>query len=193
MSRGAVTWLTAALVVTVACSCSDDDRPASGLEAGGFPDDYPRPEYDTAVVKVGGHEVTVEVADTAVKRRYGCMFLSELGDDRGMIFVYPKARFMSFWMRNTRIPLDILYLTDDGRIVNAHRDMLPLRDEPSYPSAPHQPVRFALELPGGWMDRHGVWLTHKVELPDELLSLEAEEDDVLLGNIPPLIGPDADR
>ena len=117
------------------------------------------------------------------------MYRSYIPDDTGMLFVFRDPREQNFWMRNTRIPLDILYLADDGRIRNAHPDMAPLRDEPSYPSI--APVRFALELPGGWLKRHGVWLKDRVTLPDALLHRESEEDDLVLGNIPVFLGDDA--
>lgn len=177
-------------VLMIAPACRKGTQPsASGLAVSGFPAEFPRPQYATMAIEVDGHPITVEVADTPEKRRYGCMFLSELPDDRGMIFVYPTPRRMGFWMRNTRIPLDILFLADDGAIVNAHMSMKPLSDTPSYPSA--GPVRFALELPGGWLKKHGVWVRKRVTLPPELLQSSAVDDEVYLDNIPDLIGPKA--
>lgn len=93
----------------------------------------------------GEHRFTVEVATTPVEQERGLMFRRSLAPDRGMVFPYSPAQQVAFWMRNTLIPLDIIYIRSDGtivRIVNAK----PL-DETPLPSA--EPVAMVLEIAGG--------------------------------------------
>lgn len=157
------------------------------MSGDGIPAEWPRPHYDTAEIRFGGETITVEIADTPARRAYGYMFVREVADGHGMIFIYPKNRpEMSFWMRNTRVPLDLLYLHDDGRIVNIHENMVPLRDSPGYASA--GPCRFVLELPGGWVKEHGVWMRDRVEFSQEIRDRVAEDDVFGRENIPDVLG-----
>ncbi len=90
---------------------------------------------------------------------------SELPEDRGMIFVFPKDRPLSFWMRNTIIPLDIAYIRSDGTIVSTYT-MAPLR-EVGYPSI--EPARFALEVRAGQFAKWGIAAGDQVVIPAELV------------------------
>jgi uncharacterized protein len=101
---------------------------------------------------VGGHAVRAEVADTPDTRAQGLMYRDSLGDDAGMLFVYPAPERASYWMENTRIPLSIAFVSEGGSIVRI-RDMKPL-DRTSVPSG--QPVLYALEMNQGWFARKGV-------------------------------------
>lgn len=185
-------WLAAGAalvcVVLIMTSCHDEPAPFGD---DGIPADWPRPQYDTAQLEFGGETITVELADTPERRAYGYMFVREVKPGHGMIFIYPEKRpGMSFWMRNTRVSLDLLYLDDDGRIVNIHQNMKPRSDEPGYPAA--GPCRFVLELPGGWIDEHGVWMKDRVRFSKEILELEAEDDVFGRENIPDVLGQAAD-
>jgi uncharacterized protein len=95
--------------------------------------------------KTGVHRFTVEVAATAEQQERGLMFRKSLAGDRGMIFPYEPAQEVAFWMKNTLIPLDIVYIRSDGtivRITNAEpMDITPL------PSG--EPVTAVLEIAGG--------------------------------------------
>ena len=78
-----------------------------------------------------------------------------------MLFIFPERAQQSFWMRNTKTPLDILYLADDGRIVRIHERTVPFSEQ-GLPS--DEPVRFVLEVPGGFSAEHGVRAGDRVEL-----------------------------
>ena len=82
------------------------------------------------------------------------MHRDSLEDGYGMLFIFEKDQVLSFWMKNTFIPLSIAYITSDGRIVDI-KDMYPL-DESSVVSS--RSVRYALEVPQGWFSRAGVHL-----------------------------------
>ncbi|HEX7885368.1 MAG TPA: DUF192 domain-containing protein [Phenylobacterium sp.] len=88
----------------------------------------------------------VEVADSDREREYGLMCRRRLAPDRGMLFLFSRSEPQMFWMRNTLIPLDIVYIGESGRVVSISRNVQPL-DESGAPSA--GPAKFVLELPAG--------------------------------------------
>jgi len=124
-------------------------------------------------VEVGGQRYRVEIADEQAERARGLMFRDELDDDAGMLFIWPHAAPRAFWMRNTRIALDIVYIGPDLDIVGWSLDTPPCRTRNcrSYPSG--QPAKYALEVNAGEMERLDVELG----------------DPVRFGNIPGFDGP----
>jgi len=109
-------------------------------------------------------EVSVEIADSEAERRQGLMGRTALAEDAGMLFVFRFEQPLSFWMRDTLIPLSIAYIDGDGRIIDL-QDMEALDDEPPhYASA--EPARYALEVNRGFFDENGVEVGDTVELPE---------------------------
>jgi uncharacterized membrane protein (UPF0127 family) len=96
--------------------------------------------------KGGDHVFTVEVVDTPESRAQGLMYRTTLAPDAGMLFDFKESREVSFWMRNTLIPLDMIFITTDGLIANIHVNAIP-HDPTGIPS--DGPVMFVLEIPGG--------------------------------------------
>jgi uncharacterized membrane protein (UPF0127 family) len=94
----------------------------------------------------------VELAETERQKQRGLMGRTELGENRGMLFVYDREQQLSFWMRDTLIPLSIAYIDAGGTIVDI-QDMEPL-DETSHPSA--APAKYALEVNQGFFEAHGI-------------------------------------
>ena len=92
------------------------------------------------------HRFRVEVARTPAEQAQGLMFRTELGPDEGMIFPSATPQFRSFWMRNTVIPLDLLFIGADGFVSNIAANAVPYSED-SIPSA--GPVVAVLELAGG--------------------------------------------
>ena len=106
---------------------------------------------DPAVLDVSGGFGTarfrVEVADDPEERARGLMFREVLGTREGMLFVYESEKpGIAFWMRNTLIPLDMIFADAAGRIVSVHANAVPLDETPVPAGAPAQ---FVLEIPGG--------------------------------------------
>ncbi|KSB91139.1 hypothetical protein AS593_05985 [Caulobacter vibrioides] len=95
----------------------------------------------------------VEIAATKAEQRKGLMFRKSLAPDRGMLFVYTKPQRAAFWMKNTLIPLDILYIGADGKILSMVRNARP-HDETPLPSG--GPVLGVLEIAGGRAGQLGV-------------------------------------
>ncbi|HSF57230.1 MAG TPA: DUF192 domain-containing protein [Candidatus Binatia bacterium] len=95
----------------------------------------------------------VEVADTPAKRELGLQYRRDLAADRGMIFLFPSESHHSFWMKNTPIPLDMIFISSDRKIVGIVEQAVPFStDSRSIPAA----SRFVLEINGGLARRHGI-------------------------------------
>jgi len=106
-------------------------------------------------IERGGQVIAVLKAEIAVspeERSKGLMHRKSLKDGRGMLFVFEKDEVLSFWMKNTSIPLSIAFIAANGKIIDI-KDMYPL-DTNSVLSS--RSVRYALETPQGWFFRAGV-------------------------------------
>jgi len=105
-------------------------------------------------VEIGGKRYTVEIADDDTERARGLMFRDTLADGTGMLFIHEAEEPQAYWMKNTRIPLDILYFDEGRKLVTQQRNVPPCSAGdacPSYPS--DQPARFVLELNAGEAER----------------------------------------
>ncbi len=105
-------------------------------------------------VELAGQRFTVELADDDAERARGLMFRDAMTEDRGMLFVHDTQEPQAYWMKNTRIALDILYFDNDRKLVAQQRDVPPcsLGDAcPSYPS--NAPARYVLELNAGQAEK----------------------------------------
>ena len=101
-------------------------------------------------VEVGGTRYAVEIADDDAERARGLMFRDTMAADRGMLFIHEHEQPLAYWMKNTKIPLDILYFDDERALVSQQRDVPPCtlgNGCPSYPS--EGPARYVLELNAG--------------------------------------------
>lgn len=100
-------------------------------------------------VEIGGKRFSVDIADTNQKQMLGLMYRDEMPVDHGMLFIFPKEAPRSFWMKNTRIALDIMYFDKDLKMVSASLDTQPCRVSrcPSYPSK--TAAMYVLELNAG--------------------------------------------
>jgi uncharacterized membrane protein (UPF0127 family) len=119
---------------------------AQGLES------FPRSELEL-VTATGRFKFKVEVATTPQQMAQGLMFRRSLEPDAGMLFDYGTTQPVSFWMRNTLIPLDMIFILGTGRIAGVHERAVPLSEQ-AIPSP--VPVRAVLEVNGGTAARLGV-------------------------------------
>jgi hypothetical protein len=113
------------------------------------------------VSKSGIHAFAVELATNDAERERGLMFRKELPDGQGMLFDFVHERPVSFWMHNTYIPLDMLFITADGRVLNIAENTEPLSDR-LIPSA--GPVRWVLEVIGGTAKKLGIAAGDRVDI-----------------------------
>ena len=117
--------------------------PASGLEL----------EQLTIETRTGPVNFTVEIADDEAERNRGLMYRESLADDRGMLFHFQQPEMASFWMRNTILSLDIIFIGPDGRILNIADHTTPYSEEP-IPAAGL--TRGVLELRAGRAEELGI-------------------------------------
>jgi uncharacterized protein len=106
------------------------------------------------------HRFTVEVASTAEQQAMGLMYRNKLAPDRGMVFPFDPPREASFWMRNTLIPLDMIFVRADGTIANIAENTVPYSEEPVYSDGP---VKAVLEIAGGRSAELGIKPGDKVK------------------------------
>ncbi len=97
-------------------------------------------------------EIRVEVAKTSEERTQGLMGRKHLGESEGMLFIFEREDYHSFWMKNTLIPLSIAFIDKEGRILKIS-DMKPMTLESHDPP---QPILYALEMNKGWFSSHGI-------------------------------------
>jgi uncharacterized membrane protein (UPF0127 family) len=107
--------------------------------------------------------VRVELARTAEEKARGLMYRKNLNDGTGMLFIFDQDEILSFWMKNTYIPLSIAYIAKDGRILEI-RNMRPHDETPVRSS---RSARYALEVPQGWFSRAGI-------APGDILALDED-------------------
>lgn len=108
------------------------------------------------------HKFELEIAKSPVDIEMGLMFRQSMKSDHGMMFQFGKRDHTSFWMKNTYLPLDILFIDADGTIVNIHRDAIP-HSTVSIPSV--KPVTGVIELNAGVVYRLGIAVGDKVIHP----------------------------
>ncbi|KXK26519.1 MAG: hypothetical protein TR69_WS6001000523 [candidate division WS6 bacterium OLB20] len=115
----------------------------------------PQPEERiTVTFPDSGYSVSAEIADTTSERSTGLMFRQTLPEGTGMLFVFPDERPRSFWMRNTYVPLDIIFISAEKRIVRIHENATPLQEQPTYDSG--LAAQYVLEVPAGTSASHSI-------------------------------------
>lgn len=92
---------------------------------------------------------SIEIADTLEERAEGLMFRQELADDTGMLFIFPKQGIYSFWMKNTLIPLDIIWINKEQKVVFIKKNALPCQTNICQSINPEKDAKYVLELNAG--------------------------------------------
>ncbi|MFC2107806.1 DUF192 domain-containing protein [Bacteroidota bacterium] len=95
----------------------------------------------------------VEVAETPYEHSKGLMYRNYMPDSVGMLFIYPGSEERSYWMQNTRISLDIIYISDEMKIVSAYEFTIPYSED-GLPS--HEACKYVIETNAGYMDEHRI-------------------------------------
>lgn len=113
-------------------------------------------ETDRIRLLTGGgraYDLTVELAIEPEQREHGLMFRRQMAPDHGMLFDFGETRRVMMWMRNTYLPLDMLFIAEDGAIRTIHESAVPLSDAIIDSK---EPVAFVLELNAGTVKRLGI-------------------------------------
>jgi len=104
-------------------------------------------------------KIDLEIADNEYERQLGLMNRKSMGDNQGMLFIFQYERMQSFWMRNTLIPLDMLFINKDKEIITIHKNTKTLSTQ-SYPST--APALYVVEVVGGFTNRHNIVVGDKI-------------------------------
>jgi hypothetical protein len=97
----------------------------------------------------------VELAQTPAEKSKGLMYRAELSDDAGMLFVFEKDAPRSFWMKNTLIPLDMIFISSEQKVVEIKSSVQPCAEDPC-PSYQSVPAMYVLEISGGLAEKKGI-------------------------------------
>jgi len=148
------------LVSVILCACRGilDSHLIYGQEAEPIRNDG-RLEFLTPTGKVVA-TIIIEIADTQKAQTKGLMGNRTLDDTMGMLFIYKQAGNLVFWMRNTRISLDILFVSETLRVINIAKNTQPMSDTRYDSKAPAQ---FVVEVLSGFCDRYGIKEGYRVK------------------------------
>lgn len=153
MIRGPMLLMTALMMLAAGCS-----NPPTG---DGLP---------TTKMTIGKRTYTLEIAADPIRRQIGLMRRDSMPANRGMLFIFADDQPRSFWMKDTRIPLDILFLDRDGQVVSIGQ-MQPHTGR----AESGQPARYAIELNAGQVDHSGIKPGDRITLPDDVLQMQVDE------------------
>lgn len=114
-------------------------------------------QFEKRQIRIAGKTITVEIADSDEKRARGLMFRKSLPENQGMLFVFDSERELSFWMKNTLIPLSIGFFDKDKKLVDV-QEMEPAIAAEMFPRTykSRKPAMYALEMEKGWFTRNGI-------------------------------------
>lgn len=140
------------------------------LGLGAFCQDRGRDKF-IKVFFPNGKSVTAELAVTDAERARGLMFREKVLPDQGMLFVFEREDVQAFWMKNTLVPLDMLWLDSDRRVIHIAADVPPCKEDPCPSYGPGSPARYVLELRAGEAARHGLRAGDRLQfvLPEAVL------------------------
>jgi len=152
-------FLSAILTASLLSSCKDDETEAPiETEEITF-----TKEGEATLLKPSGdtiQQIDIEIADNSYERQTGLMYRESMEDDQGMLFIYDNEAPRAFYMKNTYIPLDIIYFAADSTAVSFQKNAQP-QDETSLPSG--EPAQFVLELNAGLADDWNIEVGDKID------------------------------
>ena len=129
-----ISWLLSPVMAAALACTACATAPASACSPG---------------VTLGGHHFSVEIAATPAEQAHGLMDRTSMPADHGMLFVFPQAQPLTFWMKDTLIPLDMLFFDEAHRLVTVRADVPPCQADPCPTYASTAPARYVLELNAG--------------------------------------------
>src|SRR5688572_6784203 len=139
----------AAFALLTACGNNDTKKTAA-----------PKSIEDRFAIKVGDRTVQMQVAVHPAETQQGLMYRKSMGPEEGMVFIFAQPQMMSFWMRNTEIPLDIGYFDATGEL----KEIYPMYPRDERPVGSRGRMQFALEMNQGWYRKAGVAPGAKLDL-----------------------------
>ena len=115
-------------------------------------------------VELDGHRYTIEIAADDASRAHGLMDRTEMAADHGMLFVFDDDAMRGFWMKNTKIPLDMLFFDGDRKLISIQHRVPPCTSDPCPGYSSGAPARYVLELNGGESEKLGLTPGDPIEI-----------------------------
>ncbi|MBI2105767.1 DUF192 domain-containing protein [Candidatus Woesearchaeota archaeon] len=115
-------------------------------------------------VKINEKVFNVEIADNQIERAQGLMFRNYLEEDSGMLFIFQEENFYGFWMKNTLIPLDIIWINENKEIVFIKRDAQLCNEEECSSIIPDKKARYVLEINSNLTEKYNIKIGDKIEI-----------------------------
>ncbi len=112
-------------------------------------------KYEEAKVVIGNFTVSVEIADNYEKQMRGLMYRTKLEENKGMLFIFNEEKFRSFWMKNTFIPLDIIFINSDYEIVKIQRGV-PCKENSCKTYNSEKTAKYVLEMNKGFTEKNKI-------------------------------------
>jgi len=108
------------------------------------------------IVKIGDYVISVEIPDTVEEKKQGLMYREHLDDNAGMLFVFERKGFHGFWMKNTLIPLDLIYIAENGIITEIKENFQPCKIDDCEVYVPQYGSKYVLEVNAGFVEEKGI-------------------------------------
>ncbi len=145
-----------ALFLALAVSCGRRPSAAAPSQAAAAEPDIPtaaQPKLKTIKLYLGAQEMDAELAANDVQRQTGMMFRTQMGENDGMLFIFPWPHRTAFWMKNTPLPLSAAYIDSEGMIREIH-DFKPF--DTNTVTAASDRIQYVLETKQGWFQRNNI-------------------------------------
>lgn len=170
--RAAALLLPSILLCLLLASCGGTKAPDAATSTSSRPaqaDIVRLPVHKVTLKSPEGREIVVnaELAATREEQERGLMYRTSLDAQSGMLFTMGEERTLTFWMKNTLIPLDILFFDEEGIFVSS-ATMDPCKAEPCPTSTSHGPASLVLEVPAGFVTKNNIGEGWILEMPEEL-------------------------
>ncbi len=155
------------LILCLLPGCTADTSPASKPAPAkpAFPTATAPVTFDTTTMTLKGKPFAMEVAQTEAQTARGLMYRDSLPEDHGMLFVMPEEKIWDFWMHETRIPLDIIFLDKSGKVLEIH-NRIPMDETGRGPASPNL---YVIELNLGMAGKIGLQKGDIVEIPKKYI------------------------
>ncbi len=141
-------------------SCTDNVQKTNGKTVEKSESDSPAYKFEkdgelTFLDKSGNFitSIDIEIADTEPKRMQGLMFREHMNENQGMLFIFPREDYQAFWMKNTVISLDMIFVNKKKEIINIHKNTTPFSEQ-TYPST--APAIYVIEVVAGFTDKYDI-------------------------------------
>ncbi len=158
--QGFIVAALSLFIFSVITACSDGGRKAPKTETAKSESSSSAYKFEkdgelTFLTKSGNFitSIDIEIADTEQKRMQGLMFREHMDENRGMLFIFPREDYQAFWMKNTVIPLDMIFVNSKKEIINIHKNTTPFSEQ-TYPST--APAIYVIEVNAGFTDKYNI-------------------------------------